>query len=120
MEYNLTNIYKKGVINLKIHCFSIITALIIVCSLLLTGCACTSGDKQPEVQSSTEQSTSEQTTESIGSDKMYEFETQELCCKKGDQNIYGQVYIPQTENNSKLPAVIIGHGFGGTYIKKAL
>lgn len=51
---------------------------------------------------------------------MYEFETQELCCKKGDQNIYGQVYIPQTENNSKLPAVIIGHGFGGTYIKKAL
>ena len=97
-------------------------AIIIVCSSLFTGCSGTSEDKQSEVQPSTEQSISEQTTKSTESvktesDKMFEFETQELSCRKGDQNIFGQVYIPQTDNNNKMPAVIIGHGFGGTYIK---
>lgn len=35
-------------------------------------------------------------------------------CKKGQQYIYGQAYIPEGEQG-KYPTVIISHGYGGSY-----
>lgn len=46
---------------------------------------------------------------------MYEYKISELCCKRDNNNIYGQIYIPQGKDNQKFPTVIIGHGFTGTY-----
>lgn len=47
---------------------------------------------------------------------MYEYKIEELWCKRDNNNIFGQIYKPQGENNQKFPTVIIGHGYTGTYI----
>lgn len=44
----------------------------------------------------------------------YSYRTQELYAQRGENRIYGVVYIPQGAGN-KMPAVIFFHGFGGTH-----
>lgn len=44
----------------------------------------------------------------------YSYRTQELYAQRGENRIYGVVYIPQGAGN-KMPAVIFSHGFGGTH-----
>lgn len=45
---------------------------------------------------------------------MYEYRVEEINVKNGTNNIYGQAYIPITEE-SKVPLVILSHGLGGNY-----
>ncbi len=42
------------------------------------------------------------------------YETQELYARRGENQIYGIIYIPQNAGE-KMPAVIFSHGFGGTH-----
>ena len=44
----------------------------------------------------------------------YSYRTQELYAQRGENRIYGVVYIPQGAGD-KMPAVIFSHGFGGTH-----
>lgn len=45
---------------------------------------------------------------------IYEYETQELCARRSENQIYGLLYIPK-DAGEKMPAVIFSHGFGGNY-----
>ena len=54
---------------------------------------------------------SAQTTLSAGE---YEVATEDLWCQRGANRIYGVLYRPQNAG-SKLPLVIMAHGFGGTH-----
>lgn len=44
----------------------------------------------------------------------YFYQTQELYAQRGENRIYGVLYIPQGAGD-KMPAVIFSHGFGGTH-----
>ncbi len=44
----------------------------------------------------------------------YEYEIQELYAQRGENQIYGVIYIPK-DAGEEMPAVIFSHGFGGTY-----
>lgn len=51
---------------------------------------------------------------------VYEYTIEELSAKRGDNRIYGVIYIPQTENppsenGGKMPTVIYAHGYGVTH-----
>ena len=50
----------------------------------------------------------------MSSEASYQYETQELYAQRGENQIYGVVYIPQ-DAGEKMPAVIFSHGFGGTH-----
>lgn len=45
---------------------------------------------------------------------VYEYESYELTARRGENDIYGEIYVP-ADTGSKMPAVIISHGFGGSY-----
>ena len=62
--------------------------------------------QQPEAEPVQEQPASLEAT--------YSYRTQELYAQRGENRIYGVVYIPQGAGN-KMPAVIFSHGFGGTH-----
>ena len=47
-------------------------------------------------------------------DTTYAYTTQELYAERDGNRIYGMLYRPQ-DAGEKLPAVILSHGFGGTY-----
>ncbi len=47
-------------------------------------------------------------------DRDCEYKTQELFAERDGNRIYGVIYIPQNAGK-KMPAVIISHGFGGSY-----
>ena len=47
-------------------------------------------------------------------DTTYPYTTQELYAERDGNRIYGVLYRPQ-DAGEKLPAVILSHGFGGTY-----
>ena len=47
-------------------------------------------------------------------DTTYAYTTQELYAERDGNRIYGVLYRPQ-DAGEKLPAVILSHGFGGTY-----
>ena len=51
---------------------------------------------------------------SVPSETLYPYETQELCARRGGNDIYGVIYIPR-DAGEKMPAVIFSHGFGGTH-----
>ena len=44
---------------------------------------------------------------------VYDYETREINCSIGDQNIYGVAYIPETDE--KVPLVIFSHELGSTH-----
>lgn len=62
--------------------------------------------QQPETEPVQQQPASPEVT--------YSCRTQELYAQRGENRIYGVVYIPQGAGN-KMPAVIFSHGFGGTH-----
>ena len=62
--------------------------------------------QQPETEPVQQQPASPEAT--------YSYRTQELYVQRGENRIYGVVYIPQGAGN-KMPAVIFSHGFGGTH-----
>lgn len=62
--------------------------------------------QQPETEPVQQQPASPEAT--------YSYQTQELYAQRGENRIYGVVYIPQGAGN-KMPAVIFSHGFGGTH-----
>ncbi|HIS69060.1 MAG TPA: alpha/beta fold hydrolase [Candidatus Gallacutalibacter stercoravium] len=51
---------------------------------------------------------------SVQPETTYHYETQELYAQRGDNQIYGVIYVPQNAAE-KMPAVIFSHGFGGTH-----
>lgn len=46
--------------------------------------------------------------------RIFEYETQELSAWRDEEQIYGVVYIPQTQEE-QMPAVIYAHGYGVTH-----
>ena len=62
--------------------------------------------QQPETEPVQQQPASPEAT--------YSYRTQELYAQRGENRIYGVVYIPQGAGD-KMPAVIFSHGFGGTH-----
>lgn len=62
--------------------------------------------QQPETELVQQQPASPEAT--------YSYQTQELYAQRGENRIYGVVYIPQGAGD-KMPAVIFSHGFGGTH-----
>ena len=44
----------------------------------------------------------------------YEYETQEMYTRRGENQIYGVLYIPQNAGET-MPAIIYSHGFGGSH-----
>ena len=44
----------------------------------------------------------------------YEYETQEMYARRGENQIYGVLYIPQNAGET-MPAIIYSHGFGGSH-----
>ena len=62
--------------------------------------------QQPETEPVQQQPASPEVT--------YSCQTQELYAQRGENRIYGVVYIPQGAGD-KMPAVIFSHGFGGTH-----
>lgn len=100
---------------MKIRCLSVVLILVISCAALLYGCGNSSSEEQTTAQTDSIQDTTAQVTSEAEVSKVYEYNIEELWCKSDDNNIYGQMYIPQGENNQKFPTVIIAHGFSGTY-----
>lgn len=91
----------------------VVLAIIISCTALFYGCGNSSAEKEIFDNSSNEQTiTKESDSEE---NKLYEYKTEELWCKRDSNNIFGEIYIPQGEPNHKFPTVIIAHGFTGTY-----
>lgn len=62
--------------------------------------------QQPEAEPVQQQPASPEAT--------YSYQTQELYAQRGENRIYGVLYIPQGAGD-KMPAVIFSHGFGGTH-----
>ena len=62
--------------------------------------------QQPETEPVQQQPASPEAT--------YSYQTQELYAQRGENRIYGVLYIPQGAGD-KMPAVIFSHGFGGTH-----
>lgn len=62
--------------------------------------------QQPETEPVQQQPASPEAT--------YSYQTQELYAQRGENRIYGVVYIPQGAGD-KMPAVIFSRGFGGTH-----
>ena len=57
---------------------------------------------------------SDGSAQTIPSAGEYEVTTEDLWCQRGTSRIYGILYRPQNAG-SKLPLVIMAHGFGGTH-----
>ncbi len=92
--------------------FACLTAVL---SLVASGCAQTESPDPAAHASSLvlqEETSSKSTTASV--QPVYEYETQELYAQRGENRIYGVIYIPQNAGE-QLPAVIFSHGFGGTH-----
>lgn len=86
---------------------------------ILNGCAPV--ERPQEAVSSTpsvldEESQQQNSGESSSplADVSYEYQIQELNAKRDENQIYGEIFIPQNAGD-KMPAVIFSHGFGGTY-----
>lgn len=95
----------------------IISFILLVCVMFFSGCtqlyhsSSQSEDNVSDILTITEsEKSNEQTTKMLD----YQFETQELSARRGDNEIYGVIYIPQNAGN-KMPTVIFSHGFGGNY-----
>ncbi len=52
--------------------------------------------------------------EDMSSENTYKYEIQGLSARRGENQIYGVIYIPQG-TEEKMPAVIFSHGFGGNH-----
>lgn len=50
----------------------------------------------------------------ISNEPIYEYETRELYAYRGENQIYGVVYIPRAAG-AQMPAIIYSHGYGGTW-----
>ncbi len=99
--------YVKNVIRAVILCLAVISLVI------LSGCT----NRQNALSSeNSDVEVPEKETEREQSDEMtiYDFETQEIYAQRGENRIYGVIYIPQG-NEEKMPTVIFSHGFGGTH-----
>ena len=44
----------------------------------------------------------------------YSYQTEETWCQRGDNRIYGELYVPQGIGE-QLPLVMFSHGFGGSH-----
>ena len=93
-----------------------ISLLLLLCLLLLCGCA----QKMPAESSSsdpydglTSVPSAEESAQTADAGT-YEFKTRELLTERDGNRIYGVLYIPQNAGE-QMPAVIFSHGFGGNY-----
>lgn len=100
-----------------------ISFVLLFCAIFF--CGCTQHNNPSQVYNSPSQSAEQVSevltgTESEKNNKQttemsnYEFEIQELYAQRGENKIYGVIYIPQNAGD-KMPTVIFSHGFGGNY-----
>lgn len=106
-------IVKNEVISIKIQYLSIGLVIIIFCTVFLCGCGNSSANEQTPAQTTSTDIRVEQNK--LEENKMYDYKVEELWCKRDNNNIFGEIYVPQGEKNQKFPTVIIGHGFTGKY-----
>lgn len=90
--------------------------LLVCAALLLGGCASGNGTDSADQSSPGQDSPGAEAAAGTGSgmDTVYEYESYELGARRGENDIYGQIYVP-VNAGEKMPAVIISHGFGGNY-----
>ena len=67
------------------------------------------------IQSSEQASDAEPVNIQVSDQPVYEYVTQEMYAQRGENQIYGVLYIPQNAGEV-MPAIIYSHGFGGTYL----
>ena len=85
--------------------------------LLLGGCA--SANVPMHETSKSQELKAESETQTLSGEeanvrRIYEYDSQELYVQRGENQIYGILYIPK-DAGEKMPAVIFSHGFGGNY-----
>ena len=106
---------------MRTRTLALASCLLVAFSLTLGGCTQEQTSVQPaageEVQQVQEQQPApqQQPTQQQEAAQQPEAEpVQELYAQRGENQIYGVVYIPQGAGD-KMPAVIFSHGFGGTH-----
>lgn len=87
---------------------------VVILSFLLSGCARFEENQEKNTETTRNSETLPSGEPSVFPEDSYEYETQELYTQRGENQIYGVVYIPQN-TGGEMPAVIFSHGFGGTY-----
>ena len=96
---------------------NLLICTVMVLSFLFSGCG-VQGQPQQPVPGTTAPVSEDPPLESQGeslavsSERICEYETQELSAQRDWKEIYGVITIPQNAGD-RMPAVIFSHGFGG-------
>lgn len=98
---------------MRTRTLALASCLLVAFSLALGGCTQEQTSVQPAAGEEVQQ-VQEQQQPVSPPEATYFYQTQELYAQRGENRIYGVVYIPQGAGN-KMPAVIFSHGFGGTH-----
>ena len=89
-----------------------------ICIIAAALAACTGTKENPDAQENGEATADEAaTTEKNTSEKpdTYEYETRVIWCVSGGSRIYGEAYIPISEQQTRFPLVIHAHGMGSNH-----
>ena len=98
---------------------NLLICTVMILSFLFSGCGVQGQPQQPVPDTTAPVSEdppleSQEESLAVSSERICEYETQELSAQRDWKEIYGVITIPQNAGD-RMPAVIFSHGFGGTH-----
>lgn len=96
------------------HSLAVALGCALSAALVFGGCAQAVPSAAPPAAAGTPAPPRQPASGAASSQPVYEYETQELYARRGENQIYGILYVPQGAGE-QMPAVIYSHGYGGDH-----